>query len=73
MKGFLVSIVPSVGALFILWITLRAIFQADRRERAALARFEAESDRSSHVDRVDRADHAGEASAGDSGDGDAAS
>lgn len=45
MKGFLISLVPSIGALFLLWITLRAIFQADRRERLALARFEAEEDR----------------------------
>jgi hypothetical protein len=40
-KGFLISLVPSIGALFLLWITLRAIFQADRRERAAMARLEA--------------------------------
>lgn len=41
MKGFLISLVPSIGALFLLWVTLRAIFQADRRERAAMARLEA--------------------------------
>lgn len=39
---FLVSIVPSAGALFLFWFILRAILQADRRERAAIARYEAE-------------------------------
>jgi arginine exporter protein ArgO len=38
---FLVAIVPSVGVLFIFWIGMRALLQADRRERAAQARIEA--------------------------------
>jgi threonine/homoserine/homoserine lactone efflux protein len=41
----LVAIVPSAGALFLFWIALRAILQADRRERVAQARIEAEEDR----------------------------
>jgi hypothetical protein len=43
--GFLVSIVPSAGALFLFWLALRAIFQADRRERAAIASYESGRDR----------------------------
>jgi hypothetical protein len=42
----LVAIVPSVGALFLFWVALRAILQADRRERVAQARIEAAEDRS---------------------------
>jgi threonine/homoserine/homoserine lactone efflux protein len=41
----LVAIVPSAGALFLFWIALRAILQADRRERVAQARIEAAQDR----------------------------
>jgi hypothetical protein len=39
--GFLVALVPSVGVLAIFWIAIRALVQADRRERAAQARIEA--------------------------------
>jgi threonine/homoserine/homoserine lactone efflux protein len=39
--AFLVALVPSVGVLFIFWIGIRALVQADRRERAAQARIEA--------------------------------
>jgi hypothetical protein len=39
---FLIALLPSLGALFIFWIGLRAMIQADRRERAAQARFEAQ-------------------------------
>ena len=39
--GFLVALVPSIGVLFIFWIAMRALLQADRRERAAQARIEA--------------------------------
>jgi hypothetical protein len=40
--GFLISIVPTAGVLFMFWVALRALIQADRRERAATARLEAE-------------------------------
>jgi threonine/homoserine/homoserine lactone efflux protein len=40
--AFLVALVPSIGVLFIFWIGIRALVQADRRERAAQARIEAE-------------------------------
>jgi hypothetical protein len=39
--GFLVALVPSIGVLLIFWIGIRALLQADRRERAAQARIEA--------------------------------
>jgi arginine exporter protein ArgO len=39
--GFLVALVPTIGVLFIFWIGMRALVQADRRERAAQARIEA--------------------------------
>jgi len=40
----LVAAVPSAGALFLFVIALRAILQADRRERLAQARLEAAED-----------------------------
>jgi threonine/homoserine/homoserine lactone efflux protein len=39
--AFLIALLPSLGALLIFWIGIRALLQADRRERAAQARFEA--------------------------------
>lgn len=40
---YLYAIFPSAGVLFIFWLAIRAIFQADRRERAAEAKFDAEN------------------------------
>jgi threonine/homoserine/homoserine lactone efflux protein len=40
---FLFAIFPTAGVLFIFWLAIRAIFQADRRERAAEAKFDAEN------------------------------
>ncbi len=39
------SVIPTIGVSLIFWIAIRAIIQADRRERAAQARIEAEQDR----------------------------
>jgi hypothetical protein len=39
--AFLIALVPSVGVLLIFWVGIRALVQADRRERAAQARIEA--------------------------------
>lgn len=39
----MVGVIPSVGVALIFWFALRSIIRADRRERAALARLEAES------------------------------
>ena len=45
MVAFLVALVPSAGVLFIFWIAIKALLEADRRERAAQARIEAEQRR----------------------------
>jgi hypothetical protein len=34
---------PTVGVLVIFWLVIRALLQADRRERAAEARFRAQA------------------------------
>ena len=36
------AVVPSVGVGLLFWFALRTIIQADRRERAAIARLDAE-------------------------------
>ena len=38
--AYLTAIVPSVGVLFIFVIAIRAVFQADQRERLAQAEIE---------------------------------
>jgi threonine/homoserine/homoserine lactone efflux protein len=35
---FVLAIVPSLGVAFLFWLAIRAVFEADRRERAAEAR-----------------------------------
>ena len=42
---FLIAIIPSLGVLFLFWLGIRALVQADRRERIAQARLEAHADR----------------------------
>ncbi len=42
MTGFLIAIVPSIGVGWIFWVAMRAIMGADRREREAQARLEAD-------------------------------
>jgi threonine/homoserine/homoserine lactone efflux protein len=39
--SFLIAVIPSIGVLFLFWLAIRAILEADRRERSAEARFEA--------------------------------
>jgi heme exporter protein D len=39
--AFLAALLPSAGVLLIFWLAIRAILQADRRERVAQARIEA--------------------------------
>jgi hypothetical protein len=41
--AFLAALLPSVGVLLIFWFAIRALLQADRRERTAQARIEAQS------------------------------
>ena len=36
------AVVPSIGVGLVFWFAMRAIIQADRRERSALARLDAE-------------------------------
>ena len=36
------AVVPSIGVGLLFWFALRMIIQADRRERAAIARLDAE-------------------------------
>jgi hypothetical protein len=35
------AVIPSIGVLFLFWLVIRAIIEADRRERSAQARIEA--------------------------------
>jgi threonine/homoserine/homoserine lactone efflux protein len=35
------AVIPSIGVLFLFWVAIRAILEADRRERSAQARTEA--------------------------------
>jgi len=37
----LIAVVPTAGVLFLFWVGIRALVQADRRERQAQARIEA--------------------------------
>jgi threonine/homoserine/homoserine lactone efflux protein len=43
---FLAALVPSAGVLFLFWLGIRALVEADRRERSAQARIEADARRS---------------------------
>jgi hypothetical protein len=38
---FLIAVIPSAGVLFIFWLVIKALLEADRRERSAQARIEA--------------------------------
>jgi len=40
MMGYVTAIGPTLGVLAIFWIAIRAMVQADRRERVAQARIE---------------------------------
>lgn len=42
--GGVAALLPPVGVGLIFWVVMRAIVQADRRERAAMARLEAAED-----------------------------
>ena len=41
MAPFLIAVIPTIGVLFLFWLAIRAIIEADRRERSAQARIEA--------------------------------
>ena len=44
LDGVLISIIPSIGVGLLFWYVMRAVIRADRRERALLAKIEAEED-----------------------------
>lgn len=44
MKDFLIALAPSLGVLLIFFIGIKALIEADRRERTAQARLEAAQD-----------------------------
>lgn len=41
----LAALIPSIGLLFLFWVILKNFVEGDRRERAAIRRWEAEQDR----------------------------
>ena len=41
-EAIAISIIPSIGVGLIFWYAMRAVIRADRRERAELARIDAE-------------------------------
>jgi hypothetical protein len=45
LDAVLISIIPSIGVALIFWYAMRAVIRADRRERAELARIDAEEAR----------------------------
>jgi len=45
LDAVLISILPSIGVGLIFWYVMRAVIRADRRERAELARIDAEEER----------------------------
>ena len=53
---FLIAIIPSLGVLFLFWLGIRALVQADRRERIAQARLEAHLDRPAQPPESDEAE-----------------
>lgn len=57
--GYVTALVPSIGVLALFWIAIRAMVQADRRERIAQARIELAQRESSAPAATD--DHAGQA------------
>lgn len=40
----LAALIPSIGLLFLFWVILKNLIEGDRRERAAIRRWEAEQD-----------------------------
>ena len=40
----LAALLPSIGLLFLFWVILKHVIEGDRRERAALRRWEVEQD-----------------------------
>jgi threonine/homoserine/homoserine lactone efflux protein len=62
---FLAALVPSAGVLFLFWLGIRAMVEADRRERSAQARITAGTERSAGHE--DASDGVGEGTPGGTG------
>jgi hypothetical protein len=45
LEAVMISVLPSIGIGLIFWYVMRAIIRADRRERAELAKIDAEEAR----------------------------
>ena len=65
----LIAVIPTAGVLFMFWVGMRALVQADRRERQAQARIEAIE---RHDDRVAQADSVAAAATDSGADADSA-
>jgi hypothetical protein len=62
--GGVAALLPPVGVGLIFWVVMRAIVQADRRERAAMARLEAAEDAAqAHGDAAEHVGAGGDAQA----------
>ena len=46
----LAALIPSIGLLFLFWVIVKHLLEGDRRERAAIRRWEAEQDRARRAD-----------------------
>ncbi|MDN4477478.1 hypothetical protein QQX10_08330 [Demequina sp. SYSU T00039] len=62
-QAVLVGIIPSIGVGLIFWFAIRSVIRADRNERAALARMEAEQDAAEAAEQDDAGGAAGAESA----------
>jgi hypothetical protein len=69
--GGVAALLPPIGVGLVFWVVMRAILQADRRERAAMARLEAAEDGAKRATDV-AGRNAGDAAAVPPQDGDAA-
>ena len=56
----LAALIPSIGLLFLFWVILKHILEGDRRERAAIRRWEAEQDSAQRAAEAPKK-HAGDA------------
>ncbi|GAA1174572.1 hypothetical protein GCM10009584_14790 [Ornithinimicrobium humiphilum] len=50
----LAALIPSIGLLFLFWVILKHLIEGDRRERAAIRRWEAEQDAAERAAAADR-------------------
>ena len=53
MLAFIAAVIPTAGVLFIFWLGIRAMLQADRRERQAIARLQSRDQVESDAEAAD--------------------